>query len=100
MFKKILSRNSSQEEIEFFFEGQKLNAIQGQTVAAALFSHDITTFRQSALSGQQRGPYCLMGVCHECLVTIDDVPNRQACLVPIEKGMHIARTKGARSYGK
>lgn len=98
MFKQIDSPSPS-ETIEFFFEGQSLRALPGQTVASALLGHNITTFRHSALSDQQRGPYCLMGVCHECLVTINGMPNRQACMIPVEEGMHIVRNKGARVYG-
>jgi sarcosine oxidase subunit alpha len=30
-----------------------------------------------------------MGICFECVVTIDGVPNRQGCLVEVQPGMRI-----------
>jgi predicted molibdopterin-dependent oxidoreductase YjgC len=37
-----------------------------------------------------------MGVCYDCLVTIDGLPNRQACLVTVAPGMRIDTQRGAR----
>ena len=42
--------------------------------------------RATAVSGAPRLPYCMMGVCFDCLVTIDGVGNRQGCLVPVRRG--------------
>jgi predicted molibdopterin-dependent oxidoreductase YjgC len=36
----------------------------------------------------------MMGVCFDCLVTIDDVPNQQACLVLVTRGMRIRTQHG------
>ncbi len=33
----------------------------------------------------------MMGVCFECLVEIDGVPNRQGCLRNVTEGMRIRR---------
>jgi NADH dehydrogenase/NADH:ubiquinone oxidoreductase subunit G len=33
----------------------------------------------------------MMGVCFECLMVIDGVPSRQACMVPVREGMRIER---------
>ncbi len=59
------------------------------TVAAALLGAGIVRFRASAVKATPRAPYCLMGACFECLVEIDDQPQRQACLVPVAEGMRI-----------
>jgi hypothetical protein len=40
---------------------------------------------------QARAPYCMMGVCFECLLTINGQPNQQGCLVTVEPGMRIER---------
>jgi predicted molibdopterin-dependent oxidoreductase YjgC len=52
--------------------------------------------RATPVSGSPRAPYCMMGVCFDCLMEIDGVPNRQACLVPVAEGMRIRRQQGAR----
>ena len=48
-----------------------------------------------AVTSAPRAPYCMMGVCFECLVEIDGKPSRQACLTPVRDGMVIKRQQGA-----
>jgi predicted molibdopterin-dependent oxidoreductase YjgC len=75
-------------------DGAPFDARAGDTVAAALLAAGVDAFRTTALSGAPRGPYCLMGTCFECLVEIDGVPNRQACLTYVAAGMRIALGRG------
>ena len=49
----------------------------------------IGPIRSSAVSGEPRAPYCMMGVCFECLVEIDGLANRQACMVRVRPGMQV-----------
>ena len=35
-----------------------------------------------------------MGVCFDCLVTIDDRGNQQACLVPATEGLQVTQRQG------
>lgn len=84
------------EPVEIFIEGQKFTARKGDTVAAALLASGVDARRETAVSGAKRLPYCMMGVCFECLVTIDGVGNRQGCIVPVEAGMQIKIQKGKR----
>ncbi|MBO68018.1 MAG: hypothetical protein CL398_06865 [Acidiferrobacteraceae bacterium] len=74
------------------FEGQLLPAVQGDSVAATLASHGIYDLRVCR-SGELRGIFCGMGVCHECLVEIDGQPNQRACLTKVDRPMKIARQK-------
>jgi predicted molibdopterin-dependent oxidoreductase YjgC len=67
----------------------------GDSVAALLLETGHAACRKSAVSGEPRGPYCMMGVCFECLVEIDGVANRQACMVQIAEGMEV-RTRTER----
>ena len=69
-------------------------------MAAALLALGQDACRESAVSGQPRGGYCMMGVCFDCLVTIDDVGNRQGCLIPVEPGMQVEIQRGKREPGK
>ena len=69
-------------------EGQRVAARRGDTVTAALLASGLETTRETAVSGAKRGPYCMMGVCFDCLVTINGVGNRQGCLVPVEDVMY------------
>ncbi|MDT8420316.1 MAG: (2Fe-2S)-binding protein [Desulfuromonadales bacterium] len=77
------------------FEGEKLKVLAGETVVAAVMAAGAAFVRTSAVSGAHRAPYCQMGVCFECLMEIDGVPNRQACMIPVRDGMVVKRQYGA-----
>ena len=91
MFKRIRSIDNP---VGIRFQGEALIAQEGDTVAAALHSSGTIAFRQSAEEKSDRGPYCLIGNCFECLVEIDGVANHQACRVQVYEGMRIERQIG------
>ncbi len=64
------------------------------SVAAVMLLHDLGYCRTTAVSGVTRAPYCMIGVCFDCLMKIDGEPNRQACLVTVKEGMKIERQVG------
>ena len=68
--------------------GKLVAAEAGATVATALLNAGEYAFRQS-VAGESRGPLCGMGICYECRVTIDDVPQQRACLRVVATGMRI-----------
>lgn len=72
----------------FTFDGQPVPIKPGASVAAALTDHGHRAFRQSA-NGDARGIFCGMGVCQDCLVTIDGVPNRRACMSAARDGAKV-----------
>lgn len=81
----------------FSFEGETVAFREGDSVAAALLGAGHVRFRASPVDGTPRGPYCMMGVCFECLVEIDGNANRQACLTPARNGMVVSRQIGPRT---
>lgn len=96
MFKRLDTKEKSAiPAVIIHFEGRAIAARRGDTVATALLAAGITHFRRSAISGAERGPYCLMGACFDCMVEIDGTPNQQACLRVVEEGMRVARQDGA-----
>ncbi|CAH1653055.1 (2Fe-2S)-binding protein [Chelatococcus asaccharovorans] len=78
------------------FDGQAIPFRAGDTVAAALLAAGVADVRDNPVDGSRRAPYCMMGVCFECLVEIDGRQNQQACLVTAKPGMRIRRQAGAR----
>ena len=78
------------------FEGSSIVAEAGDTVAAALLAAGVGAFRETPVGHRPRAPYCMMGICFDCLVEIDGVPNRQACMVTVADGMRVRRQHGAR----
>lgn len=88
------------ETIQVFVEGRSLMVPEGTSAAAAVLLAGLPAIRETAISGAQRLPWCMMGICFDCLAEIDGVPNRQACMVVVAPGMHIARQHGAREPQK
>ncbi|PWK60325.1 (2Fe-2S)-binding protein [Aminobacter sp. AP02] len=77
------------EAVRIRIDGQTVEARLGDSVAAALLLSGLTATRTTVVSGALRAPYCMMGVCFECLVTIDGVANRQACMIDVKEGMSV-----------
>jgi D-hydroxyproline dehydrogenase subunit gamma len=80
-------------------DGKKVTARDGDSVAAGLLAADIVQCRTTPVSGAPRAPYCMMGVCFDCLVTIDGIGNRQACMMRVREGMRIETQQGKREAG-
>jgi glycine/D-amino acid oxidase-like deaminating enzyme len=78
------------QEISFRFDGETLSARAGDTIAATLVSHGLLT-QGTAKNGEPRGIFCGMGVCHDCLVTVDGRTAIRACMTKVADGMVIAR---------
>ncbi len=74
-------------------DGVRVDAREGDSVAAALLAAGVVAFRASAIDGAPRGPWCLMGACSECVVEIDGVPGQRACLARVASGMTIVTTR-------
>ena len=81
-------------------DGKPVAALPGDSVAAALLAAGILACRTTPVSGAPRAPYCMMGVCFECLVTIDGVGSRQACLIEVRDGMAVETQLGKREAGR
>ena len=79
------------QQITVRVDGVALRVPAGASVAAAIecaAGGGPAVYRRS-LSGLPRAACCGMGVCRECRVTIDGVPNRLACEVRCSDGMQI-----------
>lgn len=63
--------------------GERVEAFEGETVGAALLAAGRVTLRASRLGGR-RGMFCGIGLCYECLVTVDGVSVR-ACVTPVRQ---------------
>ncbi|MFF4486145.1 (2Fe-2S)-binding protein [Streptomyces sp. NPDC001544] len=68
------------------FDGRAIEALPGQTVAAALWTAGVTAWRTTRREGRPRGVFCGIGVCFDCLVTVNGRPNQRACLLPARPG--------------
>ncbi|WP_113912850.1 (2Fe-2S)-binding protein [Roseovarius dicentrarchi] len=95
---KIASRFQASPEsgaVQFQYDGETLTAPAGIPLAAALLAHSGGFSRQTA-GGHDRTAFCMMGVCFDCLVEVDGIPNTQACMTPVRGGMVVRRQIGLR----
>ena len=75
--------------ITFTFDGVELTARDGQSVASALIANEERITRLTRHEGRARGLFCGIGVCFDCLITIDGVRNQRSCITALRQGMVI-----------
>ncbi|WP_033289299.1 (2Fe-2S)-binding protein [Amycolatopsis jejuensis] len=80
--------------VEFSFNGKKMTAGEGQSVAGALLACGQEELSRSSKYRRPRGVYCAHGHCPNCLVRVDGVPHVRSCLVPAGPGMRV-ETEGS-----
>ena len=80
--------------MRIWVNGRPVTAYKGETVFAALIASGYLTLRKSHRFKEGRGGLCGMGVCYECLVTINGSPGQRACMVEVEEGMEIGIDDG------
>lgn len=83
--KKIIRK----EKVNILVNGNELPAYEGETVLAALIASGYKSLKRSAFLKEKRGALCGMGVCFECLITINGIPNKRACMCQVEDNMEI-----------
>jgi len=77
------------EKVEIQVDGTRVLAEEGQTVAGALVAAGLWNFGYSFARRNPRGPFCGMGVCFECELTVDGEENVRACLRRVKQSMVI-----------
>ena len=81
-------------------EGRTVMVPAGASAAAAVLAAGFASIRTTPVEGSERAPYCMMGVCFDCLAEIDGVANRQSCMIEVRPGMQINRQMRARVIGR
>jgi len=97
MFRRLLEALDTRVTVTI--DGKPVEARAGDSVAAVMLAAGLEHCRTTAVSGAKRAPYCMMGVCFDCLVTVDGIGNRQGCLVEVREGMRIETQRGRREIG-
>lgn len=71
--------------------GRPVKAYSGETLFAVLCAEGIMALRPTSKKSTEagRGGFCGMGVCQECRVTVDGLPDRRACMTEVRTGMEV-----------
>lgn len=84
--------------VTVYIEDTPIEVEEGITASAAMALAGKDATRTTAVTKTPRGPFCQMGVCFECLMEIDGIPNQQGCLTVVREGMRIRQQKGVPSF--
>ena len=80
---------AAEKKIKIFVNKKEVIAYEGETVLAALIASGHKALRKSRQMSEARGPLCGMGVCYECQVSVNGVPNQRACMTEVQDRMEI-----------
>jgi len=75
-------------------DGERAEAFEGESVAAAIMAGGELPLRRTEAM-DPRGYYCGMGVCFDCVMVIDGVPNTRTCVTWVREGMTVEHQIGA-----
>lgn len=85
----VLGELRKGREVLICVDGRYIPAREGEPLAAALFAAGVRRTRYSRKRGEPRGPFCMVGRCTECLMTVDGKPNVRTCITPVREGMRV-----------
>lgn len=95
MSKRITENVVRPAAIRIFVNGTAVTSYEGETLATALIASGTLIMSRDA-SGRPRSPFCNMGVCFDCLVTVEEPVGSQAppvrvraCLTAVRPGLRI-----------
>ena len=97
--KRIYQGAERGEPFEILVDGEKVLAYEGETVGAALVAAGHRKLRYTNKYKQPRGIFCGIGLCQECRMIINGVPNTQACQTPATPGCRIESRQNNRKRG-
>ena len=70
--------------------GQPIEAYPGESIATVLAIAGYRAFRETDASDSPRGIFCGMGICFDCLVTVNGLSNQRACMTEARKGCEVS----------
>ncbi|MDM0037992.1 FAD-dependent oxidoreductase [Variovorax sp. J22G21] len=85
------SIHAAGQPIRFWYDSRPIDAVAGETIAAALSAAGIAELRHTR-GGARRGLYCGMGACFDCLVTVDGQASQRACMTKAADGQQVRST--------
>ena len=58
-------------------------------MAAAIINDGSRILRKTRIGEKPRSIFCGIGICFDCLVVIDGVPNQRACIAQAQPGQRV-----------
>ena len=89
MFKRMNNAITRPKTVRLTIDGKEIVASQADTVAAAMLLAGFAYTRITPVEEKRRAPYCMMGICFDCMVEINGIPNQRACQILVQEGMRV-----------
>lgn len=86
--------------MNFTYDGQVLQGIEGEPISAALRAAGVMTHRYTKKRHEPRGVFCAIGRCTDCVMVVDGKPNIRTCITPLKEGMDVKTQYGASAKGE
>lgn len=90
----ILGEKEMKPKIKFWFNGECLEAEEGEPIAASLLANGIRVHRLTTKRHEPRGIFCGIGQCTDCMMEVDGRPNVRTCITPVREGMIVKTQDG------
>lgn len=90
----ILGIPEQKQVVEFSYDGNVVNGLEGEPVAAALKAAGVIIHRYTSKHHSPRGIFCAIGRCTDCVMVVDGIPNVRTCVTPLEAGMDVRTQYG------
>ncbi|MDD2371213.1 MAG: (2Fe-2S)-binding protein [Firmicutes bacterium] len=94
----ILGEITEKKIVVIYVDGKKIEAIEGEPIAAALLAAGIRIFRKTIKTAEPRGLYCGIGQCNDCIMEVNGVSNVRTCVTLVEDGM-VVKTQVGKGKG-
>lgn len=94
MFRKSDSGGAGTQRVTILVDAAPVEAQAGEPLAAVLLRTAPFTTRTTPVTGAPRAPFCMMGVCFDCLVEVDGQTSVRACMIPVREGLAVRRQVG------
>ena len=89
MFKRMNNAITSSKTVRLTIDGKEIVASQGDTVVAAMLVAGFVYTGITPAKEKRRAPYCMMGICFDCIVEINGIHNKKACQILVQEGMRV-----------
>lgn len=90
----ILGGLKRQPTAKIEFDGEIIEAMEGEPIAAALIAAGKSVFRYTRKRGEPRGVFCAIGQCTDCMMIVDGEPNVRTCVTIVRDGMKVQTQHG------
>ena len=90
----ILGLDEREESFTILADGESILAYKGEPIAVALLAAGRKMLRVTKKNNEPRGIFCAIGLCTDCIMTVNGVSNVRTCITPAEQGIVVETQYG------